>query len=238
MWREKISITQFEPDSMVYIGLVGLLLGVLFLLFFFYRRILRMFGILSRKKTTSPKFLASLRNLILIFLWTAVFGMVLFAGFFFRAFQTFNHEEPVAEVIIHPHVEPDTNQVTLVQFIPDATEVRRQFLIKGDQWMLEGDILKWNNWLNFLGLHTRYRLTRLRGRYIQAEDEKNESRTIYPLVENEDHPLWRYLYLYGYQLPFISTVYGNAAFQTSEKDTRFQVYVSTSGLVVRKNNED
>ena len=104
--------------------------------------------------------------------------MVLFAGFFFRAYQVFTLEEPVAEVIIHPSVEPDTNQVTLVQYTPDATEIRRQFLIKGNQWMLEGDILKWGNWLNFLGLHTRYRLTRLRGRYIQTEDELQKPRTI------------------------------------------------------------
>jgi len=107
-------------------------------------------------------------------------------------------------------------------------------LIKGDQWMVEGDILKWDNWFNFLGLHTRYRLTRIKGRYIQVEDEIQQKGTIYSLVKEENHPFWRYLYKYGYRLPLVSTVYGNAVFQTAGKDEHFLIYVSTSGFVVRK----
>jgi len=100
--------------------------------------------------------------------------------------------------------------------------------------MLEGDILKWDNWLNFLGLHTRYRLTRLRGRYIQVEDEKKKETTLFSLVGDENHPLWRYLYKQSYRLPFVSTVYGNASYQASGKDKHFSIYVSTSGFVVRE----
>ena len=174
----------------------------------------------------------------MIFLWTAVFGMVLFAGFFFRAYHAFTYEKPVAEIIIRPVDEPETSQITLIQFSEDDSEISRQFLITGDQWMLEGDIIKWDNWLNFLGLHTRYRLTRLRGRYIQTEAEKQKSRTIYPLVENENHPYWRYLYHYGYKFPLISTVYGSAAFQATGKENRFLVFVSTSGFVIRKKDEN
>ena len=100
--------------------------------------------------------------------------------------------------------------------------------------MLEGDILKWDDWLNFMGLHTRYRLTRIRGRYLRTTDEMKEQPTIYPLVENENHPLWRYLYDYGPELPMVSTVYGNAVFQTSGKEKRFKIFVGLSGFVVRE----
>jgi hypothetical protein len=110
----------------------------------------------------------------------------------------------------------------------------KEFLIKGNQWMLEGDILKWDNWLSFMGLKTRYRLTRLRGRYVQVEDEIQQEGTIYSLVEEEDHPLWRYLYKYGHTLPLVSTVYGNAVFQTAGKDRHFLIYVGPSGFVVRE----
>jgi len=41
--------------------------------------------------------------------------------------------------------------------------------------------LKWRNWLNFLGLHTRYRLTRLRSRYLEASDELTKPSSIHPL---------------------------------------------------------
>ena len=58
--------------------------------------------------------------------------------------------------------------------------------------------------------------------------------TVHPLVENEDNPLWKYLYKYGPRLPMVSTVYGNAVFQLSGKDGIFRVYVGTSGFIARK----
>lgn len=217
--------------------MLGVLLGFLFLLFFLYRRIRWMVLRLSRKPARVPGPMTTLRSLLLIFLWTAVAGMILFAGFFFRAYQTFTREEPVASVQIEPHTLPSTVQVTLIQFGPGQQDVSRRFVVSGDQWVLEGDILKWPTWMNFIGLHTRYRLTRLRGRYIQTEDEKKMPSTIYPLVENEDHPLWRYLYKQGHRLPFVSTVYGNAVFQTANKEDRFLIYVSTSGFIARRETE-
>ena len=100
--------------------------------------------------------------------------------------------------------------------------------------MIEGDILKWDNWLNFLGLHTRYRLTRLRGRYMTTEAEIEQARTIHSLVDDENDPFWRYLYRYGPQLPFVSTVYGNAAYQASGENKHYLIFVGTSGFVVRE----
>ena len=55
--------------------------------------------------------------------------------------------------------------------------------------MIEGDIIKWKNWLNFLGLHTRYRLTRLQGRYSSVEAEVHQPHTIHSLSEREGDPL-------------------------------------------------
>jgi len=77
-------------------------------------------------------------------------------------------------------------------------------------------------------------LTRLRGRYLEAKDEISKKATVYPLIENEDHPLWRYLYKFGHKSPLVSTVYGNSVFQTSGEDNRFLVYVGTSGFIVRQ----
>jgi len=225
---------QFNPDLLIYIGLTGILLGFVFFIIFIYRRIRWLLRAIRKKKTIRPRFLASLRNLILILAWTAVLGMIFFIGLFFRAYYAFTYEKPVAEIMTQSAEEPQTNFVTLIQLLPEDTEITENFIIKGDQWMLEGDILKWDNWLNFLGLHTRYRLTRIRGRYVQVADERHQKKTIYPLVKDEDHPLWRYLYKYGYKLPLVSTSYGNAVFQTAGKDKHFLVYVSTSGFVARE----
>lgn len=217
--------------------MVGILLGLVFLFVFFYRRLKFFIRRLSRKPAATPRTMASLRNLLLIFLWTAVFGALFFAGFFFQAYYSFTKEEPVAKVTITPLPQKQKNLITLELYLTKEDRETRQFEVSGDQWMIEGDILKWKNWINFLGLHTRYRLTRLRGRYIQTSDELMKPTSVYSLVEMEDHPIWGYLYRYGPSLPFVSTVYGNAVFQRSEVPGTFLVYVSTSGFLTRRVDE-
>ncbi len=224
----------FKADFVILAGAAGFLVGLIFLLVFLYRRILFVARKLGGKRASVPKPMESLRNLLLIFLWAAVFGMILFAGFFFRAYRAFTLEEPVAEVVIEHRDRGQASSITIIQDEPGGKRRVRQFDVAGDQWVLEGDILKWSNALNFLGLHTRYRLTRLRSRYLETADEKTKPSTIYALVEDEDKPLWRYLYKFGPRFPLVSTVYGNAVFQASDENAVFRVYVGTSGFIARK----
>ncbi len=203
-------------------------------LFLTYRRIKWLMAVIRRRKVRSPRLLTALRNLILILLWLSVFGMTLFAGFFSQAYHRFTFEEPVAEISVEPVSEQQASRITLTHFVQHDSQTVRVFLIRGDQWVVEGDILKWEGWLNLLGLHTRYRLTRIRGRFVKTEDEIRNTPTIYSLVENESHPLWRLLYEYGPSLPLVSTVYGNAVFQNVRQKKTFTVSVSTSGFVTRE----
>lgn len=229
-------LEQLKPDYLLIAGVIGTFLGLLFFLIFLTRRILRLFSLFSRQKEKSPHVKHSLRNLIFILLWTSILGMMMFLGFFLRAYHAFTFEKPVAEIIIQKADSTQIRQITLVQYIEPDSEIVRTFTLAGDQWMLEGDILKWDNWLNFAGLHTRYRLTRLRSRYIDTREEIEKEPTVHALVEDEAHPLWQYLYQYGHYFPFISTVYGNAVIQTAGKDKHFLVYVGTSGFIVRQKN--
>jgi hypothetical protein len=167
----------------------------------------------------------------------AVFGTIFFAGFFLQAYYTFTREEPVAKVIITPLSKEQKNLITLELYKPKENHEILQFEVAGDQWMIEGDILKWKNWINFLGLHTRFRLTRLRGRYIHISDAQTKPTTIHSLVEIEDHPIWGYLYRHGSSLPFVSTVYGNAVFQDSKEPCTFLIYISSSGFLTRRIEE-
>lgn len=225
---------QINPDYLVYFGTAGLSLGLIFFVVFVYRRIRRLISIFTSRKYSSPKLAASLKNLILILLWSSVFGMLLFVGFFLRAYHVFTFEKPVAKIEIMPTTEPQTMKVSFIQVSDQGLSLNKQFTIKGDQWLLEGDILKWDNWLNFLGLQTRYRFTRIRGRYLKTSDEIEKDKSVFSLVKEEDHPFWQYLYQYGNKLPFVSTVYGNAIFQYGNKHKKFLIFVTPSGFVVRE----
>ena len=225
------SIFNFDADYFVYGGSLGILLGLLFLALFSYRRIRWLIARAARRNAYSPGVLASLRNLVFILLWSSLFSVLLFVGLFVRAYYAFNEEQPVAEVAVQGQ---QRGRAPLIQVSYTDARTTRYLFLRGDQWMLEGDILKWDPWLNFLGFHTRYRLTRLRGRYLSTEDERRQPQTIHSLVDSEDDPLWRQLYRLGAKMPFVSTVYGNAAFQVSENQRRYLVYVGTSGFVVRE----
>jgi len=226
-------LSQFHPDTMVLIGLTGLIMGILFFLIFFYRRILWLMCFFSKRKIKVPNFLTSLRNLISILLWTSLFAIILFAGLFLRTYQAFTCEKPVAQIQVQPVDTPQTSRVQLSLFISEDSVTTYQFLLKGDQWMLEGDIAQLENWLHFLGLKNRYRLTRIRGRYFRTQDEIQQPATIYSLVKEEDHPIWRFLYRSGQRLPFVRTVYGNAVFQNLNRPVRYLVFVGHSGLITK-----
>ena len=232
-----IFFNPFEGDTIILVGTLGILLGLVFLLVFFYRRLRFLARRISKKPASIPGMLASFRSLLFILLWTAVFGTVFFAGLFFQTYYSFTREEPVAKVTITPIPQEQKNLITLELYKPKKNHEILQFEVSGDQWMLEGDILKWKNYINFLGFHTRYRLTRLRGRYIRTSDELTKPTEIYSLVDREDHPIWGYLYRHGDSLPFVSTVYGNAVFQNSKEPSAFLVYTTTSGFLTRRIEE-
>jgi hypothetical protein len=224
-------IHAFKSDYIIYAGGIGLFLGCVFLLVFLYRRIQWLIRVIARKRTVSPGLLRSLRNLILIALWTCGFAMLLFMGFFLRTYQVFTYERPVAEVVVEPLASEKAGRITLVVFSPPSM---RQFVVQGDQWMLEADIVKWDNWLYLLGLENRYRLTRLRGRYVKTAEEISQKQTVYALVKDEEHPFWKYLYDYGAWFPLVNTVYGNAVFQSLGNTRQYQIYIGTTGLLARE----
>lgn len=235
----KTIVEQTNQDLLIYIGTIGILLAFLFLFFYLYRRLCWILSIFnkksenSKKKTKNPGLIKSIKNLVFIIMWSAVFGMILFSGLFFRAYSAFTYEEPVAKIITQTLKEEQSTLVKLIHLQPDMP-TEQNFLIKGDQWMLEGDILKWENWINFMGFHTRYRLTRIRGRYNDVNEEINKSPSIYAINNKIDESKWKYLYRYGDKLPFVNTVYGNAVFQNNDSNNQYLIYVSNSGFVVKK----
>lgn len=220
----------FNPNLLIVFGLVGLFLGIILMLVFVKRRILKLIG---KEEKKLPGLLGSLRNLISLFLLTAIGGMFLFLGFFFIAYHNFTYEEKIAVVEVEP-IDEQTCNLIIEEFLEGGKSNRYRFEIKGDQWMIEGDILKWEDYINFLGLNTRYRLNRVRGRYLKTKDETTNFPTVHSLIEDEEDFLWKILYDAGHKLPFVNTVYGNAVFQMIDKPKRFDVFVTTSGFMLRE----
>ncbi|HEX9653433.1 MAG TPA: hypothetical protein VGA99_06960 [bacterium] len=225
----------FEMSLVILLATTSLLLALLTFVFLLANRARRTIKRLRFQQTRYLGIGQHVFRFSITFFWIAVSAAVLFLAAFIQSYRNFTKEELVAEVRCVP-VQGDGAVTMHLELIPVSAGQRlspRVFLLNGDQWALEGDILKWDDWLNFAGIHTMYKLTRVRGRYVDFEDEMNQKRSVFSLVEREDDPRWRWLYKYGHRLRFVDAVYGNTVYTYPLQDNAFEVYVSTSGFTVK-----
>jgi hypothetical protein len=104
------------------------------------------------------------------------------------------------------------------------------YLIKGDEWMVQGDIIKFPAWLNIVGLHAGYKLTRLEGRYDDINLENTAPHTAVALNGGDDG-FFRTTYTHKqWFAPFVDAAYGNAVFQAPGS---FDVYATQDALIAR-----
>ncbi len=224
----------FETGLVIYFSFASLLLGIFTFFLLIFKKIIRAIQRMRRKSFVYGRLSQNVFQFTLTILWITVSGLLLFLAAFIQSYQAFTKNELVAEVRCRS-LEDSTNSLLLELTTIDDGQIkaRQEFRLNGDQWALEGDILKWDDWLNFVGVHTMFKLTRVRGRFVNYQDEISERPSVYSLVEYEDDPRWRWLYKYGYKIRFVKAVYGNTIYTyPSEKDT-YEIYVTTSGFFAK-----
>jgi hypothetical protein len=170
--------------------------------------------------------------MLLLFLSIAV---VVFFSAFLRSFSAFTSKELVAAVICEPTIEKDADfNLVFIKIVDGKKQQAQNFAIKGDQWAVSGDILKWKDYMNFMGLKTMYRLARVEGRYELARDAQKKAASAYPLGDESKGLLWGFLYKFSHRLPMVTSVYGNSVFLNPVFDQRFNIYVTTSGFMTER----
>lgn len=228
----------FSGFLLIYSALGLLTLALILLMVFVFKRIYRIIRRLRRRRVERVGIIASTLRLLFILLLIAVSLTMLFLGAFMQSYTAFTHRELAATV--HCTAVRGTKDVMILHLAiiesPQTAFIHR-YRLRGQQWSIEGDILKWDDWLNFIGLHTMYKLTRVRGRYLRTEDEMNMPATVYSLVADEEDPRWRWLYEYGARLPFVEAVYGNTVFTFPSDTKTFGIYVTTSGFMIAEEED-
>jgi len=225
----------FSDSIPIYIALGLLIVSLALLIGFIYKRVHRLIRRLRRKPAAQVSIVTSTLQLLLILLVVAVSASLLFLFALIQSYTAFTHRKQAATVYcIQIPDAKDEMVLELVTIESPTVGHLRQYRLRGQQWAIEGHILKWENWLNFLGLHTMYKLTHVRGRYLRAENEVSRPGTVYSLVSNEEDPRWRLLYEYGTRLPFVNAVYGNTVFTFPSAGKIFRIYVTTSGFMIEQ----
>jgi len=124
---------------------------------------------------------------------------------------------------------PHVMSVDLTMFDQSGKELSNQtYLVNGDEWMLEGDIIKFPPLLNILGLHSGYKITRLEGRYDDPNLELHGPRTVVTLNGGDDG-FFKTAQEEPWISPIVQAAYGNAVFLAADGKT-YDIYVSQSGL--------
>lgn len=224
----------FETSPIIYSAFASLFMAIVTCFAMMVNRIRK--GIL-RGRGRPALYFSLTRNLfrfMVVFLWIAVSAAVLFLAAFIQSYKSFTKEELIAEIRCVSLEDGSDTMVLDINKIEGGQKLSSQeFILNGDQWALEGDVLKWDDWLNFVGLHTMFKLTRVRGRFVNYEDEISQKPSVFSLVKSESNPKWRWLYKYGYKLRFVSAVYGNTVYTYPAKGKVYEVYVTTSGFIAR-----
>ena len=229
----------FYESVIIYIGLATIFLGLIIFSIMIYQALDRSFRKKKEdEKKAPPGCLNQLTKVLLIFLMIAFGFAILFFGAFIQSLTTFTKQELVAEILCR-EIDKDNNsmKIILIEKKGRNANIPQEFLLTGDRWFLRGDIIKWDNWVNFLGLHTMYKLNRIGGFFTDTKMESELKPTQYSLVPEEETPKWRWLYKYGYRLPLISNVYGSSVSQYPELRKVFKIYVTLSGFSIGTEDE-
>ena len=115
---------------------------------------------------------------------------------------------------------------------PDGREA--SYSLAGDEFYVDAHILKWKPVANLVGLHTGYELDRVAGRYLDLEDERGAVRTVFSLGRERPVSLFKLRRRYALLAPLLDAEYGSATFVPAGELARYEVRVSTSGLMVRR----
>jgi hypothetical protein len=107
-------------------------------------------------------------------------------------------------------------------------------VVEGDQIMIDAHILKWRYFANVLGLHTQYELDRLSGRYVDIDSERELERTVHSLKTDKRVDLFDLVRRYAFLTYLVDAEYGSATYVEVQEPARFQISVSTTGLLVRE----
>lgn len=138
-------------------------------------------------------------------------------------------QEELALTVTTVPTGPRTFQAFLE--FPDGRDTTLHVL--GDQLLVDAHILKWQYFANVLGYSTQYELDRLSGRYVDIENERALPRTVHSLKTAKAVDLFELVARHAWLRFLVDTEYGSATYVDVDAPARFQVRVSTTGLLIR-----
>ena len=159
-----------------------------------------------------------------------VLGVLLLAFLILlRAFLAFSGETVVAEVTAR-RLSPTQFELT---YTPCGARDGRTIELRGDEWAVSGSIVKWHPWLSGMGWSSYHKPMRLSGQFSKLEEQRRHTPTVEGIAEPGVDRFWEAVHWADPYLPFVEAVYGSSAYAYVEPGTVQQVYVTSSGYLIK-----
>lgn len=100
----------------------------------------------------------------------------------------------------------------------------KTYVLGGDEWVLQGSVIEFPSWLNVLGLHSGYKLTRLFGEY---NDGRQDSKPVF--LNGGDDAFFKAARDKTLPVPLAQGYYGSAVIIPANGHT-YNVYVSQDAV--------
>lgn len=114
----------------------------------------------------------------------------------------------------------------------------REYEVAGDEWQIDGRIVRWRMPGLIAGVPPLYRLDRLSGRYTDVAEENTSKRTAYSLDDWNTPDLGELKRRFPRWLPFVDVVFGSGAYMPMFDGARYRVYADPRGaFFVRPDDE-
>lgn len=109
----------------------------------------------------------------------------------------------------------------------DHPDTHATYLVEGDLWALQADIVELDPWVNALGFHSGYQLTRLFGERLDGTAVKQNQIFLHGSDRNFFADMQNHTW---YTRPFIRSAYGNAVIASPGA---YDVYISQDAIKTR-----
>ena len=209
-----MNLISFVPIAGVVSGLIALLL---------------LFLLIKRLKNRRKKILVCIIHFLIVVIFALISSIFMLLYVSLKGYKNFTYNKPVFSVECALKQEDSF----VLNFVPlDGEDSPASYYrIKGQQFVIEGHIVKWENFFVMVGMKPLYQITRLTGRYISIDDEKEKERSVYEV--EEETKVWRWLMKYGEKIPGIDAVQGISAFKDAEEHKKFIVLITHNAFIIK-----
>jgi len=145
------------------------------------------------------------------------------------SYERLTYEQPIAELTFN-QVDKQLFQVEISYQNDNETDI---FIINGDEWQIDARVIKWQGWVQLLGLNAQYRLERISGRYTDIEEERLKTRSVYSLGPRDEIDYWKLINDYKKWLRWVDAYYGSATYLPMADDATYEISLTQTGLVAR-----